>query len=557
MAGAGKSAKIESVMTSARASILTAAMSGELRGALQALELQLAEEIGPARARERVVRVAASLATGKRDFITRACVFFWAAAAHCGVDMIDLLARGTAPARACRAFFRDGGGPFGVGGFLQVGADALRFADAEDAYEIPFARAPFLLSYSAFIVNFAGYAIFQQARNDAVVERSVKGVSTCARHLANDLNRRLGVDMPTGHGMGKHHFIIEFFEERVGRDFVMDDVDDESVFDLWRAALVEAREDQGLTRFVSCAEAVVAFLSLWDEGAAALRLDGADEFVGEMRGRRAPDDDVLGASLLAMLAPDDVCERFSDLIGVMVASSLNCLTDEQVKRLSAFFMYPDAARALGLTRLRAFCLGPLQGRVSKAGGRKGGARRLAELISEPPRQNYEKISMLTKKALEDLEKALWAVGHILLVHRRPAAATHLLALADPRDLMADGLGGVVRDRASAGRVLDAAEAAIASGVEPPLLRPLAARAERAFRALAGARKGFEKEALLLDETRVSAERIAEACQGEAPALARRRAAFDETLRRASFDADCVIFREALSAYYLPPEEHSS
>ncbi|MGF1544881.1 MAG: hypothetical protein ACFB00_10330 [Parvularculaceae bacterium] len=523
-------------MAGARESILKATISGRFRDALAALEEQLDADVGRDAAHEWTVRVTAAAATGKRDFVVRACVFLWVAAARADVDLIALLCAPATPPRRLRTLFQ--GAPATADGFA-VGPTGLQLEDATGAYRIAYGRTPFLMMFSVFIANLAGYDALVATRDEAVASRTVRGVGAAATGLAARLNGLIAADMPTGHAMRKFLFLIERMEARCGAGFPREAVDDDAVFDVWGDALETDDGSIGLRRFVSCAAASETLLETWAEGAAALAEAGAGELSAfDAAPSDDPENDGNGAFAsmsLAMLAGDGLQPRLRALMAAMEATQLKCLTKAQAKTLSALLGYADAARALDATRLRANVFGPGQARLSAAIGRGATAGERAALIEDRAPASYHDVARRAEKALDDLERALWGVGWILLANRRVEAVSHLLSLADA-DLID------AQDETDAEEALVAAENAVRRGETPALIGRLAPTAEKAFKKLSRSRQGFEADRLTADETVDAALRIAEAFSGETPALRRRLAQVERAARARSFETDAQAFR---------------
>lgn len=409
-------------------------------------------------------------------------MFFWAG--------------GSARASAFRAQAIEGvrmmGGNIKGLNLLDSGVEAVY---ADGSFTVTFGRMAFLSALMEFLLSTVGYSEMDGVLRDCLGSGvSAKDVSNQANGLSRLIYEYLKDHLPTAQNQRKFRRLIEFMEERTSDDFGAESIDDDVIFDFWRAESIMGTADGvDFKTFLAAFKTFVRFRQTLDAAGDQQALEnphiiGLDREAGEI------DPDAIYGMV------DTIDEYRNPLLALEEppAASIKFLNRRESGAIGLLFECGDAAFALPLSLMRCEVFGKGQGQITQALRRKAKEAELSGLIADCAPETYTEKAQDLGSVAAHIDKALLASLHALARNRHSSAINLVIALRPQADftplrkvLEVDqgGEGNVVMLRAAsiADRFLEVIEDADQVGEE---ISGLMNDARKAFRGIS--RLGFSE-----------------------------------------------------------------
>lgn len=552
-------------MTGIRGAIVQDLMSASLRECLNSLERQYEASRGSERAKREILRLTVSL-FGNTELIIKSCVLFWSALHHADVNFVALLKRGWATPEQMRRAFNADKAPYDLHRDIVVEKESIVFSSVTGSprFSLSFRYLPFLVQFSALLVNLVDFPAIKRAKESAASAGSAEEMDAAIAVFIRKWRKVKKPLMAKEQQLSKFKTMVKSLEDHLGEDFTRADVDDHAIIAIWDDHLLSP-VSIGLTRYRSCVEGVTLLLECWARGEARFMeksrgsdsLDRAErhsaqrEYFGS--GGQDISDEGYGDqvdTIIFGVFEGDGEDRIQSLLETLTECDFNILTNTECRTLTELLLFSHAVRHLHLSRLRSYTFDWGQGRLSTAVGANASADELAEKLNVLSKKNYTEINERLAKAYDSLQAGLLAIGHILLEHDRQFAIEYLVSLAGVEGMAALNLKKSA-DVGSRGEVISEYNAALERGDIPEFIAPIASQAQGEFKRLSAARSGFSEKSLQHERMFDQAMKIAESYSDQLTLLQNRKKAFTRATQSALYEEDAEMFRMRLKSKYIP------
>jgi len=403
---------------------------------------------------------------------------------------------GPARSSAFRGYVRqalDQGG-FARDGF-SVSGEGVTVDYPDGTFTVTYGRMPYLSALLDFVANAVGFEVIDDAVSELIAAGPTRAaVSEASNRLSRDVYKFLQDHLPSAQNQRKFHSISQFLKARLGDQFDVSMVDDQTVLDFWMAESANPDEDgTDFMMFQTVLKSFVNIIRALEDAQSQhdmrhTRSIGMDREAGEV-----DPDSVLGAI--------EHGEERRSLLEELEQAPLNTvkfLNKTEVTDLKLVLENDAEALRLPVSVLRAGVFGKAQSRISQALRRKADRAELTALFREAASETYEQRLAQLEALLDHIRNVQRAATHVLVRARRAEAVEAILALWPDLDLkpVADALSsGPVADNVVAlhgGRVserfVDLLEDASRVG---PDLAAAVGEARRAFKGIS--RNGFRDD----------------------------------------------------------------
>ena len=440
---------------------------------------------------------------------------------------------------------------------LDGGRDGLVLTDqgveigyGDGSFAVTYARMPFLSALMEFLLTALGYGPLDELWGEMLDRGPAKArVSATANRISRLLYAYLSEQLPSAQSARKFAGLIAFMKAACGRDFALEDLDDEVVLAFWVA------EAGGSADFRTYASVFQAFVRLRQALAAAADHQALGRPASIGYDRQAGEVDPGDIERLAE-AVDETCHPLEALAAAS-DGAVKFLTKTECGDLQVLADCGSTAVELPLSALRAEVFGAGQARITQGLRRKLPAAERRQLIDDCAAETYEERRARLDRLARQVDKLIWASIFALLQAQRSEALLLMVELRPGLDvthlagaLQASG-GGVVALKGPAfGERLIAL--LLAPETAGPEVAALVARAKSAFQAVS--RKGFDGGNIddeTLGDSFLDGARALAGLRGE---LARFRRALSRTRLPAGdwagqFAADKAVFRSQFHVLY--------
>jgi len=282
-----------------------------------------------------------------------------------------------------------------------------------ESFTVTYSRMPFLSALLEFLMTTIGYAELNEhaealcggVPSRAAIGDAANGISRC-------LYEYLRENLPSAHTQRKTHQLVNFVNDRIGRNSGPDDIDDDALLAFW----LDQSSDEDGSDFRTYPSVFQAGIELRKAMAHAL-----DKF--RMSGARSIGTDVESGEV----DPGDIEEAAeaieSDIspLATLAAEpfvSIKFLNGRETETATEIAHGPGIAIALSRSVFRNAVFGRAQSRITNALRHK---RLTHELIQTPAETNYAARLEDYREFAIRFEKSLLAVLHILATARHPEA----------------------------------------------------------------------------------------------------------------------------------------
>ncbi len=316
----------------------------------------------------------------------------------------------------------------------QVYRQGIRFHAETGVFDISYSRMPVLAAFIDFLASAIGFAdVDAFAERAASVAGSEEQVVAIAKDVQKSLYRYLREHLPPAQKQRRERHFLSYVSEGAGQDADVASIDDEAVFDYWRAFASDPSKDTRTFRSVyQTARQLITALTAASERIAGERAAtiGLDFEAGEV------DPEDVEYILATVDEEEERINRIRELSGDRVKFMSNV-------EAQSLFEIPDNERVIAQlpkSVLRNAEYGSLQLRF---GARvRAGESDLRSLLPSPTEPVYREKLAAYEKHVERLRKLCIASVYVLHKHRDAKAITTALHLAPDLDW-----GALARDEA--------------------------------------------------------------------------------------------------------------
>jgi len=361
-----------------------------------------------------LLNIADACATGRGSYY----YFFWDS--------------GLARPSAFRGYVRQAleSGTFARDGF-SAGGDGVTVDYPDGTFTVTYGRMPYLSALLDFVVNAIGF----EAVDDAVAAMTAAGatraaVSDAANGLARAVYEFLREHLPSAQNQRKFHRMTGFLKSRLGEDFDISMVDDQTVLDFWIAESPKPSEDG--TDFVTFQTVLRSFVNI-------IRALQDAQSQHEMRYTRSIRTDreageVDPDAVLGAIEHGEERQNPLDELEQEPVNAAKFLNKTEAGDLKLVLDSGAEALRLPVSVLRAIVFGKAQGRISQALRRKADSAEMQALFRDAAEETYDQRRAQLEGRLEHIRNVQLAAVHILIRARRTEAVDAILTLWPDLDL---------------------------------------------------------------------------------------------------------------------------